>query len=116
MRIGIVITSQTGNTGRVARELKDALAAAGHAVACEEIQRTQPRRPRAPFTRGPAPDPSAYDRLVFGGAVEAFALSPGLVAFVDALPSLRATRRRAGHAGASAARCASWRHGVRGRA
>lgn len=89
MNIGIVVYSQTGNTRTVAHKLKDALAAAGHAVAYEDVQLARERKPGSrEVSLGEPPQVRGRDLWVFGAAVEAFSLSPVLVKCLEGIGSL----------------------------
>jgi menaquinone-dependent protoporphyrinogen IX oxidase len=93
MNIGIVVYSQTGNTRSVAAKLQEALSAAGQRASLEEVklagERAQGTRT---FQLAPLPSLAGYDALVFGSSVEAFSLSPVMVAALAAVPTLERKR------------------------
>ncbi len=89
MNIGIVVYSQTGNTRLVATKLKEAVSAAGHRAALEEVKLAGERKQGAKvFELGPLPNLDAYDALVLGASVEAMSLSPVMVKYLEAVPTL----------------------------
>jgi flavodoxin len=89
MNIGVIVYSWSGNTLSVAEKLKDTLAAGGHAVTLEQISLAEERKQGArEFSIAGAPDPGAYDAVIFGAAVEAFSLSPVLSEYLKGLSTL----------------------------
>ncbi|UCF09444.1 MAG: flavodoxin family protein [Candidatus Bipolaricaulota bacterium] len=89
MKIGIVVYSWSGNTLSVAEKLKERLAAGGHDVALEQVALAEERKQGArEFTISGAPDPSSWDAVVFGAAVEAFSLSPVLKEYLGGIAPL----------------------------
>ena len=89
MNIGIVVYSQTGNTRLVATKLKEALSAAGHRAVLEEVKLAGERKQGSKiFELGPLPNLDAYDALVLGTSVEAMSLSPIMVKYLEAVPTL----------------------------
>lgn len=93
MNIGLIVHSQTGNTLSVAEKLTEKLEAAGHIVALEHVE---PEGEVAPGAKEvnlkSAPDPTAYDAVLFGAPVHAFSLSPVMQAYLRGLPSLEGKR------------------------
>lgn len=93
MNIGIVVHSQTGNTLSVAERLREKLAAAGHAVALERLEAEGEVRPGVRDVRlKSVPDVEAYDAVVLGSPVHAFALSVAMQAYLRQVPSLAGKR------------------------
>ncbi len=89
MKIGIIVYSQTGHTLSVAEKLKERLAAAGHAVALEQVTVAGGRkRGDRVFQLETQPDVTPYEALVCGAAVEAFSLCPVLKAYLNEIGSL----------------------------
>jgi flavodoxin len=83
VNIGIIVVSQTGNTQSVAMQLKEKLAAAGHAVSMELLKPVGEVKPGMKDIRFEAlPDLGAYDALVFGAPVQAFALHPAMASYL----------------------------------
>lgn len=90
MRIGIIVHSQTGNTHAVALKIKERLLAAGHAVTVERLKVIGGDKPGGESLRiENSPDAGAYEGLVFGAPVHAFALSRGMEAYLNQIPSLQ---------------------------
>jgi len=89
MKIGIVVYSQTGNTRSVAAKLKEALSTAGHRVSLDEVKLAGERKQGTKvFELGPLPNLGDCDALVIGAPVEAFSLSPIMVKYLEAVPTL----------------------------
>jgi len=89
MNIGLVVYSWSGNTLSVAEKLKAALIKAGHTATLEQVTLVGERKQGdRSFEIDHAPDPSTYDAVIFGSAVEAFSLSPVLSAYLKRLSSL----------------------------
>jgi flavodoxin len=89
MNIGVIVYSQTGNTRSVAAKLQEALSAAGHRAALEEVKLAGERKQGTKdFELAPLPSLAGYDVLVFGSPVEAFSLSPVTAKFLEAMPAL----------------------------
>ena len=85
MNIGIIVFSRTGNTLAVAERIREACAVRGHAATVEQI-RIEDDKPGSgrPPRLTETPDPSRYDRVYLGAAVEGFSLSPVMKAYLDA--------------------------------
>jgi multimeric flavodoxin WrbA len=90
MNIGIVVYSQTGHTLAVAKELEEALSAAGHTVKLERVEAAGPVGPAETGVRlKTKPDIAPYDAVVFGSPVIGGALPPAMSSYMAQLPSLR---------------------------
>ncbi|MEW5785862.1 MAG: NAD(P)H-dependent oxidoreductase [Bacillota bacterium] len=90
MKIGIIVYSQTGNTYSVALQLKEKLAAAGHAAEIERVTATGNVSPGSKnFQLDTRPAVDSYDALVFAAPVQGFFLSPAMATYLEQLPSLR---------------------------
>jgi hypothetical protein len=89
MNIGIIVFSRTGNTLLVAEKIREAAAAQGHTAVIERI-RAEHEEPnsKTPLRLTVLPDPTKYDAVIFGAAVEAFSLSAVLKEYLSRLPSL----------------------------
>lgn len=90
MNVGIIVYSQTGNTLSVAQKLKEAVLAKGHTAVLERVEAVND----APNSKQPprltkAPDPSAYDAVVFGAPVHGFSLCPVMKLYLAQCPKLR---------------------------
>ena len=91
MKIGIVVYSWSGHTRSVGQGLKGLLVTAGHDADLVEIPLVGERAKGArEFEFGLLPDLSAYEGIVFGAAVEAFSLSPVMIAYLKEIKSLAA--------------------------
>jgi len=89
MNIGLVVYSWSGHTKEVAQKLRDKLASGGHNATLVDIPLTAERKQGArDFEIAQRPDLAAYDGLVFGAAVEAFSLSPVMIAYLKDVDSL----------------------------
>jgi flavorubredoxin len=89
MKIGIIVHSQTGNTLSVAKRLAENLSAAGHSATLEEVKVVGERKPGVgDFKLETLPNVEPYEALVFGAAVEAFALSPVMTSYLKRIASL----------------------------
>jgi flavodoxin len=89
MNIGLIVYSQTGNTGIVAERLTEKLKAAGHSAAIEQITITGDTPAQAgKFNLSNIPDPGSYDAVIFGAPVQAFSLNPVMKAYLEQLPLL----------------------------
>jgi len=89
MKIGIVVYSWSGNTLSVAGKLREHLIGAGHSVELLPITVAGTReRGARKFELGPLPDLDSYEGVVFGGAVEAFSLTPVLSAYLEQMAPL----------------------------
>ena len=90
MNIGVIVLSRTGHTHSVAMKLMQKLSASGHAV---KMERLQPVGATVPGTKhvqfATLPDPAQYDALVFGSAVEAFALSAAMASYLKQIALLQ---------------------------
>ena len=90
MKIGIIVYSQTGNTLSVATKLAESLSAAGHSATLEQVKVVGGRKPGTKgFKLETLPNVEPYDVLVFGAAVEAFALSPVMRRYLGQVASLQ---------------------------
>lgn len=90
MNIGIIVLSNTGNTLSVAQKLKDTLAAMGHTAILERVTAiSEDPSTQAGKQLKDAPDPTAYDALIFGAPVWAFSLSSVMNDYLSQLPSLQ---------------------------
>jgi len=90
MKIGIIVYSQTGNTLSVATKLKESLSAAGHSPILEQVKVAGGRKPGArDFKLETLPRAEPYDVLLFGAAVQGFALSPVMTSYLERIPSLK---------------------------
>jgi NAD(P)H dehydrogenase (quinone) len=90
MKIGIIVHSQTGNTYAVGQKILENLQAAGHTVTLERLKFTggdQPGLKSVQLETPPKVD--AYEALVFGAPVHAFALSRGMEGYLSQIPSLQ---------------------------
>ena len=90
MKIGIVVHSITGNTQSVAERIQQQLVQQGHVVNIERIRPTgkEPVQSEASVVLTSMPDLSAYDALVFGSPVQAFALDPVMSAYLKKVADL----------------------------
>jgi len=89
MKVGIVIYSQTGNTRRVAEDVKRALEKAGHSVGMQEVALVGERKQGArSFELVRPADLGRPDVLILGAAVEAFSLSPVMARYIQSVSSL----------------------------
>lgn len=89
MKVGIVIYSQTGNTRRVAEDVKRTLEKAGHSVDLQEVALVGERKQGArSFELVRPADLGRPDVLILGAAVEAFSLSPVMARYIQSVPSL----------------------------
>jgi len=89
MNIGIIVYSQTGNTLSVATKLEESLSAAGHSATLEQVKVVGECKPGArDFKLETLPNVEPHDVLVFGAAVEAFALSPVMRSYLERIASL----------------------------
>jgi len=87
MKTAILYHSESGNTGRFANTLADALMQAGHTVNSVQLQTTAPVkkasvRDKQEITFRNLPDLSSYDLIIFGGPVWAFGPSPVIIAAI----------------------------------
>jgi menaquinone-dependent protoporphyrinogen IX oxidase len=90
MNIGLIIFSRTGNTLSVAEGIRDAFLAQGHAVDLELITAENENSNRKlPLRLTRVPSPVRYDTVVFGAPVQAFGLSPIMVAYLKQMPSIK---------------------------
>ena len=90
MKIGIIVYSQTEHTYSVATKLKEKLLAAEHETEIEKvipIGEVQPRQKEVKFENQPNVD--AYDALIFGSPVHAFALAPAMKVYLEQIQSLQ---------------------------
>ncbi len=90
MKIGIIVHSQTGNTFSVAQKIQARIRAAGHDVTLERLKFTggdQPGLKNLDLENPPGVE--AYDGLVFGAPVHAFALSRGMERYLSQIPSMQ---------------------------
>jgi hypothetical protein len=89
MNIGIIVSSQAGNTLSVATKLAENLSAAGHSATLEEVKAVGERKPGVRgFKLETLPNVEPYEALAFGAAVEAFALSPVTTSYLQRIASL----------------------------
>lgn len=93
MKIGIIVFSRTGNMLAVAEKILDACRKNGHEATLLRI-RAEHEEPgnKFPLKLTELPDPSAFDAVLFGAAVEAFSLSQVLKAYLEQLPALGGKR------------------------
>jgi len=90
MNVGVVVYSWSGHTLSVAEKLAEKLSAAGHSAELLKVQVVGERKQGArDFRLDPLPDIDRFDGLVFGAAVEAFSLSPVLIAYLKSAESLQ---------------------------
>ncbi len=89
MNIGIIIYTQTGNTGIVARKLQEKLSDAGHTANVEQITISgdTPAQP-GKFKLDNVPAVDGYDAIIFGSPVQAFSLNPVMKSYLEQLPSM----------------------------
>jgi len=89
MNIGIIVYSRTGNTLSVATKLAENLSAVGHPATLEEVKVVGERKPGVrDFKLEALPNVEPYEVLVFGAAVEGFALSPVMTSYLKRIASL----------------------------
>jgi menaquinone-dependent protoporphyrinogen IX oxidase len=89
MNIGIIVFSRTGNTLNAAERIREAIIANGHVATIERIhaENEEPNN-RQPLRLTVTPDPTRYDAVIFGAAVEAFSLSSVLSAYLSQMPEM----------------------------
>ncbi len=89
MKIGLIIYSQTGNTGTVANKLTEKLSSAGHTLTIDEIS-IEGKTPAQPgqFKLVNMPDINSYEAIIFGAPVQAFSLNPVMKEYLEQIESL----------------------------
>ena len=90
MKIGIIYYSHSGNTESVARRLYENLISCGHIVKLEEITvdgEVTPGNKEFLLTNAPAVE--GYDSVIFGSPVQAFALNPAMIRYLEQIASLQ---------------------------
>ncbi|MBI9105731.1 MAG: flavodoxin family protein [Spirochaetales bacterium] len=89
MNIGIIVYSQSGNTASVCEKIKNSLEAAGHMPTIDMIEISgNPEKGFASITIEKAPDPSAYDGIVFASPVQAFSLALPMNKYMSTITGL----------------------------
>ena len=89
MTVGMLVSSQPGNTLSVANRLREKLRGAGHSVALETVALTGERKAGTrEFQLAPLPDLKPYEPLIVGSPVEAFSLSPVMAKALREIGSL----------------------------
>jgi flavodoxin len=92
MKIGIIVHSKTGNTYAVAEKLKDKLSADGHTVVLERIEPVGGENMNETNIKNirfdQQPEVSQYDRIIFGGPVRGFSVSPVLSSYLSQITTL----------------------------
>lgn len=89
MNIGLIVYSRTGHTLSVAEKLAEALSAAGHTAALEQVEATG--RPRPGVTDLPldaAPPIEGYEALVFCAPTWGGTPASPMASYLAQLPSL----------------------------
>lgn len=89
MKIGLIIHSVTGNTLKVAQQLKKRLVENGHEAELKEIEtvgKVNPGDAGAKFKELPSLE--GYDALVFGSHTEAFQLEQAMKNYFNQLDTL----------------------------
>jgi hypothetical protein len=86
VNIGIIVYSRTGNTLAVAEKLLAACRALGHNAVIERVTALNEDPNDRTVDIKSAPDPSAYDAVMFGAPVQAFSLSPIMKTYLEKLP------------------------------
>jgi flavodoxin len=86
MKIGIIIYSQTGHTQFVARKIQNRLLEAENDVDIEKIQAINSSSKT--LTIENPPDLEAFEALIFGAPVHAFALAPAMRIFMEGMSTL----------------------------
>jgi flavodoxin len=90
MKIGIIVHSQTGHTYEVAQKIEENLLAAGHTVEIEQIRLAGGQQtPNKDSKIENPPDATAFDAVIFGAPVQAFALSKVMQMYLEQIPSLQ---------------------------
>ena len=89
MHIGIIVYSHTGHTLSVARKLRAALSAAGHAVDLKQLRTVGSLPLNAETAELEAvPQIAGYDALVLGSPVRGGRMSAPMAAYLERVPSL----------------------------
>ena len=90
MKIGIIVHSQTGHTYEVAQKIEENLLVAGHTVEIEQIRLAGGQQtPNKNSKIENPPDATAFDAVIFGAPVQAFALSKVMQMYLEQIPSLQ---------------------------
>ncbi len=88
MKVGIIIFSRTGNTLAVAEKIREACLSQGHTAVIERVTAENEDPNATPVKLKSAPDPLAYDIVIFGAPAQAFSLSPIMKAYLAQVPAL----------------------------
>ena len=90
MKIGIILHSQSGNTLRVGEKIQEKLIAQGKHVELIRIKTLgDVKKMGNPISLDRMPTIDPFDALIFGAWVQAFSLYPGMVMYLEQLPSLK---------------------------
>lgn len=89
MKIGIIVYSKTGNTLSVADRLKEKLLQNHQDATLEQITVSgNPEQGMNHFTLEHIPNPNNYDFLILGAPVNAFALCPAMIFYLNQFVTL----------------------------
>ncbi len=88
MKIALVIYSATGNTRKVANQLKSELETKGNTVEYLEIEPLSNPKEAVNINFDKLFDLSCYDMLIFGSFVEAFTLNRCMSAYLKMMPTI----------------------------
>lgn len=89
MRIGVILHSQTGNTFFVGQKIKDKLELYGHNVVLLRMTNIDNDARNVEIELDQNPEIDSFEALVFGGWIQAFSLCPGMMMYLEQLPSLK---------------------------
>ena len=89
MNIGIIVFSRTGNTMQVAEKLRNAVETFEHTAAIQRVHaQDEDPNSKQSVRLTDAPDPSGFDRVVFCGPVQGFALTGIMKNYMAQLPRM----------------------------